>query len=119
MPRSGIVFDTTEWQHSFPALEAKIESSLSIIAEKVAGDAQDYMRSEAKWTDRTGNARNGLFAKAFNEPGNHVVVIYHTVNYGIWLEVRFSGKNAIIDPTLAYHGPRAMALVSGFISRIT
>ena len=64
------------------------------------------MRRNATWKDRTGNARNGLMAKAFHDKGRRSVllVLFHRVPYGVWLEVRWSGRYAIIGPTLRTAG---------------
>lgn len=71
--------------------------------------AIEYMRSNAQWTDQTGNARNGLLAKAFHEPlQKHVLVLYHSVPYGIWLEIRNQGRYAIIEPSIERIGQEIM-----------
>jgi hypothetical protein len=61
------------------------------------------MRQNASWTDRTGNARSGLFSEA-NMVGEDVIEIVfshgHTIDYGIHLETGNAGKYAIIVPTL-------------------
>lgn len=79
---------------------------------------QDYMRSNAKWTDRTGNARQGLFAKYDNKAGVHSIDLYHTVPYGIWLEIRHSGQYAIIRPTVQAEGARIMSGLTNLMSKM-
>jgi hypothetical protein len=67
------------------------------------------MRQNAPWTDQTGNARNGLFAEAKHDWGRtHAIVLYHSVPYGIWLEVRHQGRYAIILPTAKEQGMAVM-----------
>jgi len=84
-----------------------------------AGKVQDYMRSNATWTDQTGNARQGLFA-VYRKSGNaHTIIVYHTMPYGIYLETRFDGKFAIIQPTLLHFGPKLMAGASGLIGKMS
>jgi hypothetical protein len=46
------------------------------------------------------------------------MIVAHSVSYGIWLEVRFSGKYAIIKPTIDYIGPILMDRIASAISRI-
>jgi hypothetical protein len=96
-------------------LHKKLEAFMDFQSEQV----QDYMRSNAPWTDRTGNARNGLFARGVSDVTTHSIVCYHTVPYGIWLEVRFSGKNAIILPTILNEGKRVMSSLRHFLDRLT
>jgi len=61
-----------------------------------AARSEAYMKTRAPWTDRTTNARNGLFALPIDEGDHHTLVLSHSVSYGIWLEVRSAGKNGII-----------------------
>lgn len=61
--------------------------------------SENYMRSNAPWTDRTTNARNGLYSKADQEATQHSLLISHGVPYGIFLEVSNSGRDGIIVPT--------------------
>lgn len=68
-----------------------------------------YARQNARWTDRTGNARNGLFARVNRSSmGKYELVLGHSVPYGLWLEVRWSGRYAIIKPTLDATGRELM-----------
>ena len=69
---------------------------------------ENYAKLNAEWTDRTGNARNGLAARSGADGKTRFIVLFHQVPYGIWLEVRFSGKYAIIMPTIDEFGPQVM-----------
>lgn len=113
-----VSWDTKELQKNTAAMMPKLHRGLTAIADRGAGIAQDHMRSTAPWTDRTSNARNGLFAKAFSTPSRHTIVLYHTVPYGIWLEVRWAGKYAVINPTLQAVGPRVMTMVNKLLARL-
>lgn len=84
-----------------------------------ATKAEGMMRQNARWTDRTGNARNGLRAEARHLPGGaHSLVLFHTMPYGIWLEVRWNGKYAIIAPTMQQVTPKLLATISAGLSRM-
>lgn len=61
---------------------------------------QNDAKINAPWKDRTGDARRGLTATRRKEGNKHTLTLFHMVEYGIWLEVRFGGKNAIIEPTI-------------------
>lgn len=65
-----------------------------------AANMQDYAQQNAPWADRTGAAREGLTAEVDSDKGNVYVSLFHTVDYGQWLEVIQSGRFAIIMPTL-------------------
>lgn len=58
-------------------------------------------KTDAPWTDRTGNARQGLTGLAQDISETAVAIyLYHKMDYGKWLEVRWSGRYAVILPTL-------------------
>lgn len=75
--------------------------------------SESFMRRNAKWTDHTANARNGL--KAIPErkgASSFVITLTHSVPYGIWLEVRWSGKYGIIPESVRQGGTELMALLT-------
>jgi hypothetical protein len=95
------VFDfdslTPNMRRLFPAIDAAVD----LVFDTMEPVAESKMRNGAPWTDRTGNARNGLMAKHESKPMvEHVMTLYHTMPYGFWLEVRWSGRFAIIGPVM-------------------
>lgn len=84
-----------------------VQSIAGRIATIMANDA----KSSAVWTDRTGNARSGIFGTAERDVANKMVVLYLShgpdIDYGIWLEV--SPKYAIIMKTIESHLPELKA----------
>lgn len=82
------------------------------------GNAENWMKTNAKWTDQTSNARNGLAARyAGASKGVHTMVLFHQVPYGIWLEVRWEGKYAVILPAVQEFGPRVMKTVESILNK--
>jgi hypothetical protein len=69
---------------------------------------ENHAKLNASWTDQTGNARNGLAARSGKDSKTRFIVLFHQVPYGIYLETRFSGKYAIIMPTIEEFGPQVM-----------
>lgn len=88
------------------------KAAMVATAKYVAPQIQSDMRSNAPWRDQTGNARNGLFAVVKTSTNKVDIVLYHSVPYGIWLELRWSGKYAIITPSIAKWGPKYFALLA-------
>lgn len=82
---------------------------LAVYTKGFARRVQDYAREHAPWNDRTGDAREGLTAVGEQRLVTYTITLFHTVDYGIWLEVRWDGKYAIILPTLEAMGPELMA----------
>lgn len=86
-----------------------LEAGIAKFTEGFAQQVEDYAKENAPWEDRTGEAREGLTAKGEQRLTKYTITLFHTVEYGLWLEVRWSGKYAIIRPTLEVMGPRLMA----------
>lgn len=97
----------------------KLIDAVFAVAEFMADKVQNYARQNAKWQDRTGNARSGLFGVArknerdsrgqFVGLAQRTVEIYlshgHTIEYGVFLELANAGRYAIIWPALDKHLP--------------
>lgn len=98
-----------------PALEVIDDATDRFVTATMAMHApraEAFAKREASWTDRTSNARNGLFATSERGSGVWRIIVAHGVPYGIWLEVRFSGRYAIIQPTIAHEGPEVMKTIA-------
>lgn len=69
---------------------------------------ETYAKSKAKWTDRTGNARSSLAgsysAVIGKDSARFEITISHGMPYGIWLELRYGAKFAIINKTVENQG---------------
>lgn len=85
-----------------------IEVGLAAVTRGFAKDVEEYAKEHAPWEDRTGDARNGLKAEGRQRLTSYTIVLYHTVDYGIWLEVRWDGTYAVIMPTLEHMGHELM-----------
>ena len=85
--------------------EFKTRQGMIEFAEEFAKELQQYAQTQAPWNDRTGDARGGLEAAADSEGDIIGIQLYHTVDYGIWLEVRWSGQYAVILPSIERKGP--------------
>ena len=92
------------------ALPIVVDEAVEQLLERIAASMQEYARTHASWEDRSGEARAGLTAEVVDEGlFQNSIVLYHTVDYGIWLEVRWNGRYAIIQPTIEHYGPIVMA----------
>jgi hypothetical protein len=84
-----------------------------------ASRVEAYAKENAPWEDRTGDARDGLTAKGQQRLFEYRIILYHTVDYGIWLEVRWNGKYAIIVPTIIHMGNELMSELSMVLTAST
>lgn len=81
------------------------------IALRMAPDILDYAKDNAPWEDRTGDARAGLDIDVDQENDSIYITLYHTVDYGLYLEVIESGKFATIMPTLEHYSGEVFGLM--------
>jgi hypothetical protein len=85
-----------------------------------ANEATTFAKINAPWTDRTGNARAGLHSdvQVINGGDAFELTVAHSVPYGIWLEIRFSGRYAIIMPTVNYIGQLMLGRIASSINKM-
>lgn len=112
MPRAAgfFVVDTIGPRLDILALTAgeQVLSAMETAAERV----EYYAKQNAPWGDITGDARSGLTASVFEEGGDIVLELAHSVDYGIWLELKNDGQYAIIMPTLEAMGPQILGMAA-------
>lgn len=96
----------------------RIDRAVTAAVEYQATRSESWMRQNAKWTDRTANARNGLTANPRHTKNQHVIILSHSVPYGIWLEVRWSGKYGVIPEAVRVGGAELMRLFTKLFSEL-
>jgi hypothetical protein len=96
-------------------LERK-KAGLYALLQNWAGQLEGYAKDHAPWTDRTGNARNGLHGGVEVRKDEYVLFLSHGVDYGIWLELAHGGNYAIVRPTVDAHLARIRATVLDYWS---
>lgn len=85
---------------------AQVERQVTRVAERNAKQIEAWMRANAPWTDRTGDARRELRAEVLDVTGGAAVILLrHGVDYGVYLETIQSGRFAIITPALDHFAP--------------
>lgn len=111
-------FDFDTLTPNLKRLLPAVDAAVDIVFDQYVPRFESSMRSGATWTDRTGNARAGLFAEHDAEPMvRHTMTLYGAMPYSIWLEVRWSGKYAVIGPTMVQESPRMAADIAAAVSR--
>lgn len=106
--------------HGLIWFKVNVEAEIMRELEQFAQDCEAYMKAEAPWEDRSGDARDGLTAEADQNDvkGNLGVVLAHGVDYGVYLEFKYGGRDAIIIPTMEVMGPQLMARIGGLLDRV-
>lgn len=77
--------------------------------EELKDEMVQYMKDNAPWTDRTTDARNGLQGAVIWTDSTHFTIYCGhgaDIYYGIFLEVRWGGRFAIVVPTLEHYAPQ-------------
>ena len=84
-----------------------------------APQVESYAKRNAPWHDRSGNARGRLTAVSETPTGGpYKIILAHGVPYGIYLEVRWSGRLGIVNPTISHEGPEVMKTISAGLDKI-
>lgn len=81
-------------------------------------ESTTYMKENAPWTDRTGNARAGLHSSVNFGEDYWELILAGGVYYQLFLEVCNSGRYAIIIPTMQHFGKLLEQRLAGAIGRI-
>lgn len=94
----------------------RVVAGVGAIAEFTAADMQNRARTNASWTDRTGNARSGLFGVTARAGYVFRIILGHTVHYGIYLELSNGMRYAIVMPTIEATLPELEAALKRLLS---
>lgn len=99
--------------------DKEVSDAVMAVLEYKAPQVEAYMKQNAPWQDQTGNARQGLRAEAYDLGGSQKgIILYGQVPYQIWLEVKYSGRYAIIVPTIQVMGPEVMKSLEGILGKV-
>lgn len=101
---TSVSIDDTEVQRGLERYYQTTLEALHAIGQYYAPIVESYAKQNAKWTDRTGNARQGLQGLV-EDLSETTVALYlkHGVEYGTALELAHQGRYAIVLPTLEAH----------------
>lgn len=99
-------------------LDPKVRDAVSVAWAETADFATAYAKTNAPWTDRTGNARAGLHTDVSHSRNQWQMIVAHLVSYGIWLEVANSGRYQIILPTMQEAMRRMQRHLNGMMGDI-
>lgn len=118
MARSGVRFDKRKLQAEVETFNERANRAVGAAFEYQAPKSEARMRVTAPWTDRTTNARSGLFTAPRHSRTMHELLLSHGVSYGIYLENRFSGRYATVRPEIPRAGEDLMRLISKLLQTL-
>lgn len=93
----------------------RVKGVISKVAHRWQPVIEEQAKTNRPWNDQTGNAVQGLRAWVDDTDPDAIVILYlkHSVDYGVFLELKNSGRYAIIMPTLEQHYGRIKAMLDG------
>lgn len=97
----------------------RADAAVRVFAEQGATKMRSSAQSNAKWTDRSGAARQRLNAYVSAMADGYRITLAHGVEYGIWLELAHEKRFAIIPQTIDYVGAfEIMPAFERFLERL-
>lgn len=108
IPPSKLALNLDSWKD-------RMLAAVYALAQVFAARIESYAKKNAVWTDWTVHARQGLTSRAYRTATGVVIVLYHVMHYGIWLEVANEGRFAIIMHTLRMFEGSLMAAIQKLV----
>lgn len=87
------------------AMDERLHQNLERKVLQLAEDMVNWAKENHPWQNNTGNAERGLQAQVvWSDKDHFTIFLGHgpDVFYGIWLEVRWGGRYAILQPTVEH-----------------
>lgn len=93
----------------------RLLSAVFDLAQYFAARIEAYAKQHAPWTDRTGNARQGLTGRAFRTATAVTILLFGAASYQIWLELAHGGHWGIILKALEANYSPYMKAIEGLM----
>ncbi len=95
-----IEFNADEFFDKMSQNTEKLNESLQTVADFAAADFKNYAKANAPWVDRSGMLRRSIDSATSFEKGILEIALYDQEDYGVYLELGFEKKYAILLPTV-------------------
>lgn len=93
----------------------ELQQAIQIVGDLVGRQMKAYAQANAPWTDRTGNARQGIQSEVTVNGDQLEIILKHTVDYGIWLELAMQRRYKILEESVQQGMPTLMREVGRLI----
>lgn len=107
----------TDLAHRVEEWGVRLAAALVRAANAMAGRIERWMKANAPWTNRTGDARARLSAWVVRFAAGVTIVLAHGVDYGKWLEIAHAGRFAIVAPAVRFWTPIFMQEIDKSLRR--
>lgn len=108
-------WDITSLLEGLEQLRQRTEAALITYGNTSATNLEGYMKQNAVWTDRTGEARRRLSGKCEKVENGIRITLAHGVDYGMWLEIAHEKRYAIIEPTIRLKSQEVLDGLNGLL----
>lgn len=115
---SKFVFDGSKLINGILETQKRAEAAMMMYGSTAATNLEDYMKQNAPWTDRSGQARRTLSAKNSKIPNGIKITLAYGVNYGASLEMAHEKRYAIIEPTIRLKSADIMKQFAGLLQKM-
>lgn len=114
-----ISFDLSKLLSGVSEFEIRFAAAVQKFASTAAKQLETYAKQNARWKDRTGDARRRMKGDSEAVAGGYKLSLAHGVNYGIWLELAMERRYAIIEETIDKVGKgEIFPAFEGFMDRM-
>lgn len=118
MARIKVLYDDKRLRKNARNFDRNVRNNVAVLADRHAAITTGWLKQNARWTDRTGAARSGIFAVANHGKEFEEIFMAYSVNYGIWLEIANDRKYAIITPAMRIMGKELMDSLQYLLDRM-
>lgn len=110
--------NTKEVEEGLQKFRTRANAALDMYAVTAALKLQSEAQQNRPWTDRTNRARLGLTGSSESTEKELRIVLAHTVDYGVWLELAHEQNYAIIMPTMNAQKDGIIQGLQGLLDKI-
>lgn len=93
------------WPIGYELYARQVEACIQNTAQEFTPRIESWMKQNKTWQDRTGNARQALYADVEVLSSLVVITFGHGVDYGIYLEISNQGRYSIVTPAITEFSP--------------
>lgn len=115
---ANLKFDISKLVDGLSVFESKVDSAVGMYCETSAKKLEADAKKDAKWTDRSGAARQRLTGYTLRTGTGWRIYLAHGVDYGIWLELAHEKRFAIVGPLIELKGPIIMKGFKNLIDKL-
>lgn len=116
--KSGFKLDSSAILGSIQGMESRVPAVVMMYAESGAAKLEAYAKANARWQNRTGDARRRLKGDVLSSGSTYKIRLAHGVDYGIWLELANERRYAIIEESIDAEGPDILKGFDRLVERL-